>query len=671
MAALNFPPSPALNDIFTSGDRSWKYNGVAWQLMPRTTDNITEGTTNLYYTDARVAAAPAVTALQSDLASEISTRTSEISRIDDRVNNVLENLDPVKIDSFTEVLSKLASDKSELSDAIVALGTGATSGLGEETAARIAADSDLQDAIDAEVTRAQGVESQISSDLAAEVTARQQAISTEQADRAAAILAEQTARETAISTEQAARAAAILAEQTARETAISSVNTRVDNVLENLDPVKIDSFTEVLSQLAADKSELSDAIVALGTGATSALGDETAARIAADADLQDAIDAEATRAQGVESQISSDLAAEVTARQQAISTETSAREAAILAEQTARETAISSVNTRVDNVLENLDPVKIDSFTEVLSQLASDKSELSDAIVALGTGANSALGDETAARIAADDAINTTVSTLTDSIPDRVRAVLLTGLSLATNAAISATDSVLDAFGKLQAQVTAAFTSIDSEVSTRTSEISRVDTRIDAQDTRLTSAEGTIAGLGTMSTQDASNVNITGGTITGVNVNAGSMEVGQGGTADLYVGLDGKVGIGTEAPTEKLTVNGHIDITGGRLKNLGAPVDATDAVTKGYVDTAVSGVQSALDTEISDRTSEVSRLDGLIATEISDRTAAVQNLEDTKQIKLVVSDTAPAHVEGREWVDTTDFRRYLSVSGAWIESVTA
>jgi len=427
MAALNFPPSPAPNQVFTSGDRSWKYNGVAWQLMPRTTDTITEGTTNLYYTDARVAAAPAVTQLQSDLASEISTRTSEISRIDDRVNNVLENLDPVKIDSFTEVLSKLASDKSELSDAIVALGTGATSGLGVETAARIAADSDLQDAIDAEVTRAQGVESQISSDLAAEVTARQQAISTEQADRAAAILAEQTARET----------------------------------------------------------------------------------------------------------------------------------------------AISSVNTRVDNVLENLDPVKIDSFTEVLSQLASDKSELSDAIVALGTGATSALGDETAARIAADDAINTTVSTLTDSIPDRVRAVLLTGLSLATNAAISATDSVLDAFGKLQAQITAAFTSID------------------AQDTRLTSAEGTIAGLGTMSTQDASNVNITGGTITGVSVNAGSMEVGQGGTADLYVGLDGKVGIGTEAPTEKLTVNGHIDITGGRLKNLAAPAAAADAATKGYVDSAI------------------------------------------------------------------------------------
>lgn len=37
----------------------------------------------------------------------------------------------------------------------------------------------------------------------------------------------------------------------------------------------------------------------------------------------------------------------------------------------------------------------------------------------------------------------------------RVRAVLLTGVSLVTNAVISATDSVLIAFGKLQAQITA------------------------------------------------------------------------------------------------------------------------------------------------------------------------------------------------------------------------
>jgi hypothetical protein len=46
----------------------------------------------------------------------------------------------------------------------------------------------------------------------------------------------------------------------------------------------------------------------------------------------------------------------------------------------------------------------------------------------------------------------------------RVRAVLLTGLSLVTNAVISATDSVLIAFGKLQAQITANLTTLTSHV---------------------------------------------------------------------------------------------------------------------------------------------------------------------------------------------------------------
>lgn len=46
----------------------------------------------------------------------------------------------------------------------------------------------------------------------------------------------------------------------------------------------------------------------------------------------------------------------------------------------------------------------------------------------------------------------------------RVRAVVLTGLSLVTNAVISATDSVLVAFGKLQAQITANLSTLNSHV---------------------------------------------------------------------------------------------------------------------------------------------------------------------------------------------------------------
>lgn len=47
----------------------------------------------------------------------------------------------------------------------------------------------------------------------------------------------------------------------------------------------------------------------------------------------------------------------------------------------------------------------------------------------------------------------------------RVRAVILTGLSLMTNAVISATDSVLIAFGKLQAQITANLSTLTSHTS--------------------------------------------------------------------------------------------------------------------------------------------------------------------------------------------------------------
>jgi hypothetical protein len=815
MAALNFPPSPALNDVFTSSDRSWKFNGVAWQLMPRTTDNILEGTTNLYYTDARVAAAPAVTALQSDLATEVSTRTTEIARIDTRVDSVLSNIDPVALDSLTEVVTAFQNADGSLSDALTALSTAATSALGVETAARIAGDSDLQTAIDAEATRAQGVEAQLTTDLASEVTARTTAISTEQSTRAAAITAEQTARAAAISTEQTARAAAISAEQTARETAISSVNTRVDSVLSNIDPVALDSLTEVVAAFQDADGSLSDTIANLTSSSAAAVaaidgrvttlegdldsledqligefgsipyltgevqavsgrvdaieadfqwlgGKENIVSRGDIADLQQGLadtnantnfisalqqeigtargtDAQgnerenlnarlviiegratdietaatnsisqiqehldntvdtsitsllsrATTAEGDINDLETALAAEISDRgvavlaeqtralaaesalSTAISTEVTDRGVAVLAEQDralAAEAALSSdlsaVNTRVDNVLSNIDPAALDSLTEVVSAFQSADSSINGAITSLAESAAANLVIERDARIAADSAIDTTVSTLTDSIPDRVRAVLLSGLSLATNAAITASDSVLGAFGKLQAQVTAAFASIDSEVSTRQSDVQSVRTVTDNHEGRLTSAEGTIAGLGTMSTQNANAVNITGGTITGVSLNAQSMEVGQGSTADLYVGNDGKVGVGTEAPTEKLTVNGNIDILGGQVKNLGTPVAATDAATKGYVDTAVSGVQSALDTEIADRAAAVSA-------EETRALAAEAALEDTKQIKLVISDTAPAHIAGREWLDTTDFRRYISISSAWVESITA
>lgn len=59
---INFPTSPALNEIYSFGEKSWKFNGNAWITVTGNTnyissDIVTEGITNLYYTDNRVRSA--------------------------------------------------------------------------------------------------------------------------------------------------------------------------------------------------------------------------------------------------------------------------------------------------------------------------------------------------------------------------------------------------------------------------------------------------------------------------------------------------------------------------------------------------------------------------------------------------------------------------------------
>jgi hypothetical protein len=50
-----------------------------------------------------------------------------------------------------------------------------------------------------------------------------------------------------------------------------------------------------------------------------------------------------------------------------------------------------------------------------------------------------------------------------------------------------------------------------------------------------------------------------------------------------------KVGIGTINPTQKLTVDGVIDVMTHKIVNLAAPTQNTDAATKAYVDAAAGG----------------------------------------------------------------------------------
>jgi predicted nucleic acid-binding Zn-ribbon protein len=133
MAAITFPASPALNDIHSVGTRSWKYNGTAWKLVPKTTDAILEGSNNLYYTDARVAAAPAVTALETRAGNiesaattlagrvttsegNITTLTSGLATEKGRVDAILSASDADK-DSFAEIVQLINSVNTDSNDA--------------------------------------------------------------------------------------------------------------------------------------------------------------------------------------------------------------------------------------------------------------------------------------------------------------------------------------------------------------------------------------------------------------------------------------------------------------------------------------------------------------------------------------------------------------------------
>lgn len=209
MAAISFPSNPSNNQVHTVGSRSWQYNGTAWKLIPRTTDAVVEGSSNLYFTNARVASAPAVSALEgrasaieSDitaiesaastlagrvttaeggLSSEISRATAAEAALGTRIDNVLSNVTPGSLDSLTEVVTAFQAADSNLNGAITSLASTASSGLAAETSAREAADS----ALDARLTTAEGditaIESAAST-LAGRVTTAEGEIDTLQSD---------------------------------------------------------------------------------------------------------------------------------------------------------------------------------------------------------------------------------------------------------------------------------------------------------------------------------------------------------------------------------------------------------------------------------------------------------------------------------------------------------
>jgi hypothetical protein len=194
------------------------------------------------------------------------------------------------------------------------------SAVSSEQSAREAADTTLTTNLAAEVTRAQGAESDLADDIAAETSARQSAISS------------------AVSTLEAA--------DTALDGKITVEKGRIDAILSASSADK-DSFAEIVTLINSVDLTNDNALAAAILSINDDIAAEETARIAGDSSLQGNIDT-----------VSSDLSAlttRVSAAEQDILDEEAARIAAVSAEAAARASDVSGLESDIALVQTNLD----------------------------------------------------------------------------------------------------------------------------------------------------------------------------------------------------------------------------------------------------------------------------------------------------------------------------
>lgn len=131
----------------------------------------------------------------------------------------------------------------------------------------------------------------------------------------------------------------------------------------------------------------------------------------------------------------------------------------------------------------------------------------------------------------------------------RVRDLLLTGLSTATNAIISATDSVLVAFGKLQAQITANLSTLTSHIANVSNPHSVTKSQVGLGNVDNTSDANKPISSATQTALNAKQNTITGGatTITTSNLTASRAVISN---------ASGKVAVSAVTDTELSYVSG-------------------------------------------------------------------------------------------------------------------
>ena len=214
----------------------------------------------------------------------------------------------------------------------------------------------VNDAVAAEASLRSSADSTLTSNLNAEISRAQGA----EGVNAAAITAEETARIAAVSAEQSARSAA----DTTLQSNIDAEKTRIDAIL-SASTADADTFKEVVDLINSVDLTNDNALAAAVLSINDDISDETSSRQSGDTALGLRIDGVETSATALTSRVSAaeqdivdlgtDLSAETSARQSAISSEQTARQSAdttlqsnIDSEASTRATADTSLSNRLD-----------------------------------------------------------------------------------------------------------------------------------------------------------------------------------------------------------------------------------------------------------------------------------------------------------------------------------
>ena len=186
---------------------------------------------------------------------------------------------------------------------------------------------------------------------------------------------------------------------------------------------------------------------------------------------------------------------------------------------TALTNSIAAVSSRVDTLEgQNLDSRLTTAQSAADAAQGTADSAVTAAAAAQST-ADSAVTAAAAAQSAADAAQSTADSAVTAAATAQSAAdaslKIASNLSDLADAATSRGNLGVDSSAEVDSKVSSAVSSAQSTLQGSIDGVSDRVSTLEGQnlDSRLSSAEGTIAGLGTMSTQDANNISITGGLI--------------------------------------------------------------------------------------------------------------------------------------------------------------